>query len=321
MPWVGFLAVLVTAGIVLPHLLPLRRADPLGSILAWCAGLGLRALVGVFCVIWIVLFLPTTELFSALTHWCWHEVLPALAMHLGLDGYRIGSAAAVTPALLLSGSLASVGFGVWRVARAVRRWIKSSALGQGPGDSVIVGGADVLVAAAGIGRPRVVVSTGALTSFDDDELAAALEHERGHIAHRHRFVLLFAELCRAVGRFLPGTKRAVRELAFHLERDADRWALRSHDRFALASAILKAAGSQQQSYGAAVTQLSGAGELEARLGALVDSGSPSTISRRGLRMVGASFAALTLALVISVPSTVAAVLEVPRVPAAHDCPS
>lgn len=321
MPWVELLAVLVTAGIVLPHLLSLRRADPLGSILAWCAGLGLRALVGVFCVIWIVLFLPTTELFGALTHWCWHEVLPALAMHLGLDGYSVGTAAAVMPALFLAGSLASVCLGVWRVARAVRRLIRSSALGQGPGDSVIVGGPEVLVAAAGIGRPRVVVSTGALTSFDDDELAAALEHERGHIAHRHRFVLLYAELCRAVGRFLPGTKRAVRELAFHLERDADRWALRSHDRFALASAIVKAANSRQPSYGAAVTQLSGGGDLESRLGALVDSGSPSTLSRRGLRMIGAAFAVLALGLVIAAPPTVAAVLEVPRVPAAHDCPS
>jgi len=317
---IELLAVLVAAGIALPHILSLRRADPLGSVLVWCASLGLRALVGVFCVIWLVLFLPATELFSAMTHWCWHTVLPMLATHLGLDGHWVGTAAAVVPAALLAGSLVSVGFGVWRVARAVRRLLQFSALGGGPGDTVIIGGADVLVAAAGIGRPRVVISTGALTSFDDAELAAALEHERGHIARHHRFILLYAELCRAFGRFLPGTRRAVHELAFHLERDADGWALRSHDRFALASAILKAAGSGQRFHGAAATHLAGAGQLEARLGALVDHEIPLTTSRRGLRVVGAILSILGLVLVVAMPSAVAAGLEVPRLTAAHDCP-
>ena len=80
-----------------------------------------------------------------------------------------------------------------------------------------------------------------------DELAAGLDHERGHIARRHRFVLLFAELCRAPARLVPGTRHAVREVRFHLERDADRWALaRRHDPYALAGAICKAGHGQVQ---------------------------------------------------------------------------
>lgn len=317
---IELLAVLVTVGIALPHVLPLRRADAVGSIVVWGAGLGLRALAGLFFVIWVVFFLPATELFSAMTHWCWHSVLPLLATHLGFNGHSVGSAAVVIPGLLLAASIVSVGFGVWRVARAVGHLARTSAVGDGPDGTVIVGGPDVLVAVAGIGRPTVVVSTGALTSFDDDELAAALAHERGHIAHHHRFILLYAEVCRALARFVPGTKRAVRELAYHLERDADRWALRSHDRFALASAILKAASWDSARHGAAVTHLAGPGQLEARLGALVDDEGPSAGRRRALRCFGMLSAALALGLTVSVPAAVATGLDLQPVPAAHDCP-
>jgi Zn-dependent protease with chaperone function len=100
----------------------------------------------------------------------------------------------------------------------------------------------MLVAAAGLVRPRVLVSAGALLALDDDELDASLDHERGHIARGHRYVMLVCELARALGRFIPGTRTAARELLFHLERDADRFALsRRHDPTALASAICKAA--------------------------------------------------------------------------------
>jgi beta-lactamase regulating signal transducer with metallopeptidase domain len=91
-------------------------------------------------------------------------------------------------------------------------------------------------------RPRVVVSAGALVALDDEELSASLEHERGHIARGHRYVLLLAELAGALGRFLPGSRSAARELLFQLERDADRFALaHRQDPAALASAICKAA--------------------------------------------------------------------------------
>ena len=79
-------------------------------------------------------------------------------------------------------------------------------------------------------------------ALDDEELLAGLDHERGHIALRHRYLLVAGELARAVARFLPGTRAAARELVFSLERDADRYALaQSHDPAVLASAILKTA--------------------------------------------------------------------------------
>ena len=66
-----------------------------------------------------------------------------------------------------------------RDARAARRLVAQHAVGLGPRNSLIVGGSDVVFAVAGLVRPRIVVSAGALTSLDDDELAAGLDHEEG----------------------------------------------------------------------------------------------------------------------------------------------
>ena len=314
------LASVVLATIALPHLLPLRRADPAAAVALWTASLTLRALLGVFAVIWLVLYLPATALFRALTHWCWHAVVPLLATHLGFSGHRVVDAAIVLPALVLAASLISVGVGVWRVARSVQRVLASSALGRGPRDSLIVGGAGVLVAAAGLSRPRVVISAGALAQLDDEELAAALDHERGHIARRHRFLLVHAELCRALGRFVPGTRRAVKELGYHLERDADRWALRGHDRFALASAILKAARCQHTNPSPALASLAGGNDVEERLGELVADHQGSRLQQRLLHGLAAFAVTLTLGIAASVPPTLAAGLQLAPVAPAHSCP-
>ena len=236
------LTLALAAAIALPHLLRLAGADPATAAALWAANLAIRALAGVFVAVYLVLSLPGTQVFGALTHWCWHTVLPLLATHLGLDGHRMGDVATLLPLVVLMLSVFWVGAGVFRVARSVRRLVKRSSLGTGPQDSLIVGGPEVMVAAAGLARPKVLVSAGALAQLDDEELAAGLDHERGHIARRHRWVLVYAELCRALAVFLPGTRAAVAQLSLHLERDADRWAVsQRNDRLALALAIVKAA--------------------------------------------------------------------------------
>jgi hypothetical protein len=262
-------ALIATIGIVLPHMLHLERSTPATAATLWAVSLALRALMAIFGALYLAFFVPSMPFFTDVTHWCWHTVLPIAATHLGLEGHKVGDAATILPGLLLMASLLSVALGVVRGARAIRRLLARDALGPGPADSVIVPGPEVVLATAGITRPQVVVSAGALLELEDDELAAGLDHEHGHIARRHRFLLVFAELCRGIGRFIPGCRHAMRELAFHLERDADQWALmRPHDRLALASAICKAAGLKPAD-GAAVTLLSGGGMKE-RLGQLID---------------------------------------------------
>lgn len=304
------LAALVVVGIVLPHGLGLERVRPSTALALWGSALALRVLIMLFVVLYVLVFLPTTSLFGAVTHWCWHAVLPLLTTRLGLDGHRVADAAIVLPAFLLAASVLPVAFGLARAARSVRRLLARSSVGPGPKESIIVGGPEVMVAVAGLRRPRVIVSAGALTTLDDEELAASLDHEYGHIARHHRFLFVFAELCRGLARFLPGTRRATRELAFHLERDADQWALaRRHDPCALASAICKAA-TVRPGQGAAWASLGGSGVTE-RLRQLLDGTAERSrvLTSTALRTVAVAMVAFTLALVALLPATAVAGIQ------------
>lgn len=89
------------------------------------------------------------------------------------------------PAVALALSALSVVFGLWRAARSVKALLASRKIGPGPRDSIVVEDGGLLVAVAGLRRPRVLISAGA--AFDDEELGASLEHEHGHIQRRHRF--------------------------------------------------------------------------------------------------------------------------------------
>ncbi len=278
------LAVVVVAAISAPHMLRLERAPPVLAATIWFSALALRALSVVFCALFALLYLPATELFSLITHWCWHAVVPFIAAHMPLDGHTIADAALITPAFVLAASTISVAVGLWQAARRVRQLISRAVVGTGPRESLILADGEVLVAAAGLRRPRIIVSAGALLRLDDEELAACLEHEHGHIARRHRYVLVASELCRAFARFLPGTRTAIRELVFYLERDADRYAIaQRHDPTALASAICKAA---QPPVLRAPAMALGGGAVSRRIQLLLDAdAAPSPTRNVPLRML------------------------------------
>ena len=304
----ALVALLVGAAITAPHMLRLERAHPATAAIIWLSAVVLRALVALFVVVFFVFYVPTTAVFALVTHWCWHTALPLVTSHLGLDGHSVGDIAMLAPALALAVSVVSVSVGLWRATRAVSAWVGRTSIGPGPDESVIVGENDIVVAAAGLRRPRVIISAGALTSFDDEELAASLAHERGHIARRHRFVLVTAEVSRSVARLLPGTRRAVAELIFHLERDADRWALeRKHDPIALASAICKAARPTTGISGALLT-LSG-GAVTRRVRQLLE-GAVMPGRRARLDVLAAGMVILAIGLGAALPSATLAGIAV-----------
>jgi len=316
------LAAVVGAAIVVPHCVALDRVAPAVAATIWLSALALRALTAVFIAFFVVFFLGAGELFGLVTHWCWNAVIPLVTTRLGLDGHQIGHAASVAPSFVLVASVVSVGVGIWRATRAVRHFLRRAALGTGPRDSVLIGGSTVLVAAAGLRRPSVVVSAGALTNLDDEELVAGLDHERGHIERSHRFALLVAELCRALARFLPGTRAAVRELRFHLERDADHWAVkRRNDPLALASAICKAAD-QRLADRPLVATLGGPGTSR-RITQLLNHHEGFQDGRhRGARLLAAGMVALTFGLVAILPATaVAGVSQLAMDHGITHCPS
>ncbi|MDA0183666.1 M48 family metalloprotease [Solirubrobacter phytolaccae] len=224
--------VLLAAAIALPHALKLDRAPAGFTSAIWLSALLLRALASVGVAVAAEVYLPITGLLEPFGAWC----AGALSSHTVTD------AVFGLPALALAGSLLfSVG-GLFVAARRVRGLVRDTAIGAGPGGSIVLSDGALLVAVAGLRRPQVVVSAGALVELDEAELRAGLDHERGHIALRHRYLLVAGELARAVGRFLPGTSAAARELTFALERHADSYALsRRHEPAVLASAICKAA--------------------------------------------------------------------------------
>lgn len=243
----------------------------------------------------IAFYVPTTPLFEVLTRWCAHAALPFITSHLGLSGHGIGDAAIMLPAFVIAISAGCVVLAVARTTRAMRRWLKRSSLGTGPDESVIVGGEEVVVAAAGIRSPKIIVSTGALARLDEDELAASIAHERGHITRRHPFIVLAANLAYAVARPMPGTKDAFQRLRFCLERDADEYAVdRTRDPIALASAICKAAV-DSPTPNVALATLAGSG-APARLRLLLDR--PATRPKAWVEIVGRSLVVVTVASVL-----------------------
>ena len=299
------LAAVVAAGVVLPHALRLQRADPVTATVLWLSSLALRALTGLLAVVLLLLFVPRTDTFDWLTHWCLHAVLPGVASALNVEGHGFGDVTLLIPGLALAVSLFVACVRTARGAGSARRLVEQEAVGRGPAGSVIVSGREVVFAVAGLARPRIVVSAGALASLDDDELAAGLDHERGHIARRHRFILLTAAMLSALGWMVPGARRARREIAFHLERDADRWALRrANDRLALASVICKAAMTTWPATSPAVAQLGETG-LRERLGQLLEE-QPARTRHPVLNALAIAMVAFTLVFTAAVPTAAVA---------------
>ncbi|MBJ7355069.1 MAG: M48 family metalloprotease [Thermoleophilaceae bacterium] len=225
---------------LVPNALRLERALPSVAAAIWLASLFLRALFVTLAAVSLLDLLPGTSPFNAIAAICWNTTIPFFSSHLGVSGARLVQAAMVLPLVMLAAWALTRAGQITRSHRSVRRTLSSNSLGAGPAGSVIVGGTDVIVAAAGLMRPEIVLSTGALTILDDEELDAGIAHERGHIARSHRWWLALAEVCGSVTRLVPGTKHAMKQFRFHLERDADQWAVaRTRNPLALASAICK----------------------------------------------------------------------------------
>lgn len=300
-------AVTVPVAVGLPHLLPLHRVKPATAAAAWFGALAVRALVAIGGAVFAFLYMPQTGVYDAVAHWCWHEVLPVVATHLGLSGHPVIHAAILLPTLALAVSVLWVLFGLaqaWLLVRARLR----RAVGVGPLGSTVIADKDVVVGVTGVGRGRIVVSHRALGVMDPGELEASLSHELGHLRRRHRPLLLLASLLGALGRLLPGTRGAEREFRFSLERDADEYAVaKTRDPLALASAICKTAAARPL---AGTTGLGGSAGVALRLDYLSGHGSPASRGlERAARGLALGLTLMALGLTATMPGWT---LAVPR---------
>jgi Zn-dependent protease with chaperone function len=92
-------------------------------------------------------------------------------------------------------------------------------------------------------HPRIVISSGTVDLLNSAELAAVLDHERGHIRERHGLVMLpmngFGDLLR----WIPYARLAPRAVAQLLEMAADDYSARLNGAEPLAISLLKLASS------------------------------------------------------------------------------
>jgi peptidase M48-like protein len=274
--------VLSVAAAVAPHYVPLHRAAPLTGTLVWMLALLLRALVVVGVATFVFARAAHADLLEAALDWCWHEVLPDIPGWLGFAEHPVAHAVVAVPVFVITGAVLTHAFSAVRASVALRRRLSGPV---GPHGAALLPDDEVVVAVTRFGRGRVVVSDRALEVMDDEELAAGMAHEFAHLRRRHRPLLVLASLLYTVGRPLPGTARAHRELCFQLERDADAWAVnRLQDPLSLASAICKAAGAIEPR---GTASLAGRGAVTRRLAEL--------IGERGVRSARVEFAARALA--------------------------
>jgi hypothetical protein len=292
-------AVVFPAAILGPHLVALHKAAPPVGIAVWLLVLALRAFATVVVVTLALVALNDVSLVHFVLDWCWHGLLPDVPGALGFDEHPASHAAVAGPALLIAGSLAWLAVLMMCRAIAVRRLL-DNALGTGPLGSTVIHDERVVLGVTGFGRGRVLVSDRALDELDDSELAAGLMHEQAHLRRLHRVVLAVAAVVGAVGRPLPGTRAAERELRFHLERDADEYTVRTlHDPLALASAICKAATGAPAG---SVASLAGRGRVAPRLEQLLDGGARRSVQAEHTARALLALLACVVALSASAPA-------------------
>jgi Zn-dependent protease with chaperone function len=117
---------------------------------------------------------------------------------------------------------------------------------------------------AGIVRPTVFVSSGALQRMGNEELAAALHHEAAHVANRDPALFSLLAFLRDLA---PSTDRAMTAFAQARERIADAQAANSAGSLALALALIAAVKPAQHKL--PVPGMGGTGSADWRLRAIL----------------------------------------------------
>ncbi len=129
------------------------------------------------------------------------------------------------------------------VARARHRHLLNllSSNGPAPAGTVVLDHPSAVVYCVPGLRPRIVISAGAVRLLDRNELAAVIEHERGHANEHHGLVMLplagFSELFR----WVPYARLAPQAVAGLLEMAADDYAARLYNPRSLVSALVSMA--------------------------------------------------------------------------------
>ncbi len=190
---------------------------------------------------------------------------------------RSVAVAALLLTLVVMGRLLLTGHLVGTRLRAVRRrhralvdLVAARDAALEPSVLVLEDSAPVAYCLPGIVSGRVVISRGAETALEPEELRAVVAHERAHLAARHDLVLeAFTVLHDAFPRFVAGA-RALAEVRLLVEVLADAAARRKHGALPLARALVALAGTAAPDAALAIGAGSGSPDLRARITLLAD---------------------------------------------------
>ncbi|MHB9053212.1 MAG: M48 family metalloprotease [Thermoleophilia bacterium] len=128
----------------------------------------------------------------------------------------------------------------------------------------------------GLFRPRIVLSHGLTAALDRDHLRAVIAHEDAHRAARDNLFITAAKTVILTLFYLPGPRKAFREMRLNLERAADLKASKAAGgKLMVAAALAQVAVTMKPAVRepALSSAVSGSGsDLAVRLEALIDSG-------------------------------------------------
>lgn len=141
---------------------------------------------------------------------------------------------------------------------------------------------------AGVLRPTVFISRGALAQLDDAELTAALHHESVHV--RSRDTLLFALLAFLRDLAPWGQGAALEALRATREAAADRAAARAAGALNLAAALLALSRPGRRGNDATVLSMASGDSLRWRMQTLLDGDVPAGVTRSTWVRLGAGIA-------------------------------
>ena len=164
---------------------------------------------------------------------CTRIVLPDADL-TSVASLALGSVAVAVLLLALRSAL-----GQLRASRRFLRGLGPLAAASGPRGARVYEGSAPQAFCAGLLRPRVYVSTGAVAQLSQDELDAVLVHEAHHARLRDPLRVLFARVLGDALFFLPGVRQLGNRYGALAEMAADQAAVRAAgDRAPLASALL-----------------------------------------------------------------------------------
>lgn len=211
---------------------------PAAGILAWRAT-SVAALVAMLLV-GLTMALPVLPVTTDFAEWIGACSDAVRERYSTPGGATVGVVGAMLVALVVARfvtSFADEAVAVRRLRRQLRQRVAVVATQRGDG-VLTVDHPDAAVYCIPGRHSAVVVSTGAVRSLGQAQLAAALAHERAHLADRHGELLLLAAALRRGFGFLPLFRVAESEITRLVEMRADDLALASTDRRTLAEALV-----------------------------------------------------------------------------------